>query len=51
MSSIITNPVVFRSNIKKNLEKKINHSIDDSLIQKNKLATNLEKAIFNYAIK
>jgi transcription elongation factor S-II len=42
MSSTISNPALFRSNIQKKL------SIS---LQKEKLATNLEKAIFNYAIK
>ena len=42
MSSIISNPAVFRINIQKKLY---------ISLQKEKLATNLEKAIFNYAIK
>jgi transcription elongation factor S-II len=42
MSSIITNPSIFRANIQKKL---CNH------LHKDKLAVNLEKAIFNYAIK
>jgi hypothetical protein len=42
MSSIISNPSVFRANIQRKLS---------ASLQKEKLATNLEKAIFNYAIK
>lgn len=42
MSSIISNPPVFRANIQKKLS---------LTLQKEKQATNLEKAIFNYAIK
>ena len=42
MSSIITNPQLFRSNIQKKLS---------DLIEKEKIAMNLEKAVFNYAIK
>lgn len=42
MSSIISNPQLFRRNIQKKLS---------DLIEKEKIATNLEKAVFNYAIK
>ena len=42
MSSLISNPSVFRANIQRKLF---------TSLQKEKLATNLEKAIFNYSIK
>jgi len=41
-SSLISNPSVFRANIQKKLS---------STLPKEKLASNLEKAIFNYAIQ
>jgi DNA-directed RNA polymerase subunit M/transcription elongation factor TFIIS len=47
MSSIISNPPVFRSNIQRKLMK----SLETVCGKQEKLATNLEKAIFNYTIK
>jgi len=51
MSSIISNPPVFRNNFQRKLLASLVSSTETVCGKKEKLATNLEKAIFNYAIK